>query len=76
MRARTIDTTHQLVADRRAALLATANRGRVRRLFARAGGQYSIDLTALEHGDAPAPAVIFRTRPVATPDAGRIHKVA
>jgi hypothetical protein len=44
MQARTIDTTHQLVADRRAALLATADRGRLRRMFSRAAGHASIDL--------------------------------
>ena len=76
MQAHTMYATHQLVADRRAALLATANRGRRRRMFSRVNDQQAIDLAALESAEAPTPAVIFRARPVATPDAGRIHKVA
>jgi len=70
-----MDTNHQLVADRQAALFATANRGRLRRMFSRADGQ-SIDITVLESADVPTPAILLPARPIAIADTGLVHKVA
>jgi hypothetical protein len=75
----TMNATHQLVTDHRAAVAATARRGRVRRMLARAAGPSTaaIDLAAVETADAPTPAVILRASTTAsTADAGRVDKVA
>ena len=75
----TMDTTHQLVADHRAALHATAGRGRLRRVLSRAIGTSAValDLAAHESAEVLAPAVIVPGATAAGTTAGaRVDKVA
>jgi hypothetical protein len=75
----TMNTTHQLVADHRAALDATARRGRLRRRLSRATGTSAValDLAALERAQAPTPAVILPGPNTTGTTAGaRVDKVA
>jgi hypothetical protein len=75
----TTNTTHQLVADHRAALDATAHRGRLRRMLSRATGASAValDLTAHESAEAFTPAVILPAATTAGTTAGsRVDKVA
>jgi hypothetical protein len=75
----TMNTTHQLVADHRAALDATARRGRLRRMLSRATGMSAValDLAAQESAEAPTPAVILPAAATAGTTAGvRVDKVA
>jgi hypothetical protein len=71
----TMNTTHQLVADHRAALDATARRGRLRRMLARATGTSTVALDLATHwiAETPTPAVIL---PAATTAGARVDKVA
>ena len=71
----TMNATHQLVTDHRAAVAATARRGRVRRMLTRATGTSTVelDLAAQWIAETPTPAVILR---VAETTGTRIDKVA
>ena len=78
MQTMSMNTTRQLVADRQAALGATARRGCLRRLLARNNRAQTValDLTVLEHADTPTPAVIVGPRPAPAPVVRRGNKVA
>ncbi len=80
MQSMPMNTNRQLVADRHAALAATARRGRLHHLFSRANRRptVTLDITALENADATAltPTTVLATCPDATPESGRINKVA
>jgi hypothetical protein len=75
----TMNTTHQLVADHRAALDATARRGRLRRMLSRATGTSAVALDLAAHwmAQTPTPAVILPAATTAGTTAGaRVDKVA
>ncbi len=71
----TMNASHQLVADHRAAVAATARRGRLRRMLSRSTGTSAAELDLAAHwiAEMPTPAVIL---PAAEPTETRIDKVA
>jgi len=71
----TMNTTHQLVADHRAAVDATARRGRLRRMLSRTPGASTVELDLAAHwiAETSTPAVILRG---AEATGTRVDKVA